>query len=153
RLQPALAGQPAHDGQREVARGAAGAAGDRDERGPERRQLVDRAPERQLGLDGARRQELEGDDRVAADDLIDPHPPATAGRIVTSSPSFTAVSRPSWKRMSSPFRYTFPNRRRAPLSSEMRVRSSPCSVYRASSASPTVAPSTDAETAPPAASR
>ena len=29
-------------------------------------------------------------------------PPATAGRIVTSSPSFTAVSRPSWKRMSSP---------------------------------------------------
>ncbi len=29
-------------------------------------------------------------------------PPATAGRIVTSSPAETCVSRPSWKRMSSP---------------------------------------------------
>ena len=32
----------------------------------------------------------------------DAHPPATAGRIVTSSPSWTGVSRPSRKRMSSP---------------------------------------------------
>ena len=32
----------------------------------------------------------------------DPQPPATAGRIVTSSPSLIAVSRPCWKRMSSP---------------------------------------------------
>ncbi len=31
-----------------------------------------------------------------------PQPPATAGRIVTSSPSATGVSRPSRKRMSSP---------------------------------------------------
>ena len=32
----------------------------------------------------------------------DPQPPATAGRIVTSAPSATAVSSPSWNRMSSP---------------------------------------------------
>ena len=32
----------------------------------------------------------------------DVQPPATAGRIVTSAPSLIAVSRPSWKRMSSP---------------------------------------------------
>ena len=38
------------------------------------------------------------------EEVVEPHPPATAGRIVTSSPSPTAVSSPSRKRMSSPFR-------------------------------------------------
>ena len=65
-LQPALARQPAHDRERQVARRAARAAGDRHERRLERRELLDRAPERQLGLDRARRQELERDDRLAA---------------------------------------------------------------------------------------
>ena len=104
-LQPALARQPAHDGERQVARRAARAAGDRHERRLERGELLDRAPERELGLDRARRHELERDDRLGAELLVDAgHPPATAGRIVTSSPSATAVSRPSRKRMSSPLR-------------------------------------------------
>ena len=51
-------------------------------------------------------------------------PPATAGRIVTSSPSATGVSSPSRKRMSSPPTYTLTNRRRPP-SSAMRWRNSP----------------------------
>ena len=69
-LQAALARQPADDGERQVARRAARAAGDRDERRLERRQLLDRAPERQLGLDRARRRELERDDRLAAASLL-----------------------------------------------------------------------------------
>ena len=48
-------------------------------------------------------------------------PPATAGRIVTSSPSSTSVSSPSRKRMSSPPTYTFTKRRRSP-SSAIRSR-------------------------------
>ena len=44
----------------------------------------------------------EPDARAGTPSRGEPQPPATAGRIVTSSPSFTAVSRPSWKRMSSP---------------------------------------------------
>ncbi len=51
-------------------------------------------------------------------------PPATAGRIVTSSPSETGVSRPSRKRMSSPPTYTLTNRR-SPPSSAIRLRNSP----------------------------
>ena len=34
----------------------------------------------------------------------DAHPPAMAGTIVSSSPSWTAASKPPWKRMSSSFR-------------------------------------------------
>ena len=42
-------------------------------------------------------------DLVGADDFARrAQPPATAGRIVTSSPSATGVARPSRKRMSSP---------------------------------------------------
>ena len=48
-------------------------------------------------------------------------PPATAGRIVISSPSPTGVSRPWPKRMSSPPTYTFTKRRSSP-SSVMRSR-------------------------------
>ncbi len=43
-------------------------------------------------------------DLVGADDFAPRYPPATAGRIVTSSPSATGVARPSRKRMSSPLR-------------------------------------------------
>ena len=58
------------------------AAEDDDRRLSHRRRLVDPAP--------------------AALELSDSRPAATAGRIVTSSPSLIAVSRPCWKRMSSP---------------------------------------------------
>ena len=40
----------------------------------------------------------------SGDPAVAGYPPATAGRIVTSSPSATGVARPSRKRMSSPLR-------------------------------------------------
>jgi hypothetical protein len=53
------------------------------------------------GVRGGREQGDQAEDRERCRDSWN-QPPATAGRIVTSSPSLTAVSRPSWKRMSSP---------------------------------------------------
>jgi tRNA (mo5U34)-methyltransferase len=70
---------------------------------------------------------LRGDPHVAvrAVPVDEPvaQPPATAGRMVTSSPSETGVSRPSRNRMSSPPTYTLTNRL-SPPSSAIRERSS-----------------------------
>ena len=105
RFQPALAREPPHDGQRQVARRAARPAGDRDERGLERGQLLDRAPEGELGLDRARRRELEGDDRLAVPQaLVEPHgvPPSRCmGRGRSSGR--TALRPPgAWPRLTRP---------------------------------------------------
>jgi tRNA (mo5U34)-methyltransferase len=62
--------------------------------------------------------------RVAPADDPRYDPPATAGRIVTSSPSETGVSSPSRNRMSSPPTYTLTNLLRPP-SSAILDRSSP----------------------------
>ena len=56
------------------------------------------------GRDQHRRRVAGPGDRDGSELAVQRQPPATAGRIVTSSPSATGVARPSRKRMSSPFR-------------------------------------------------
>src|SRR5690606_2615009 len=75
------------------------------------------APRHGLGHGDRRSRRIASQRRVAH---ARPCPPAIAGTMLTSSPSFTGVSRLSRKRMSSSATNTLTKRRTAPVSSQMR---------------------------------
>src|SRR5919106_1426307 len=87
--------------------------------------------------------------RMSSARIRTPQPPATAGRIDTTSPSPTSVSSEPRDRTSSSFTYTLTNRWRAPSPVTSRARIPGYRVSRSSSTSRTVVPSPSTWPSPP----
>src|SRR3954470_16516651 len=83
---------------------------------------------------------LPGRDGVGRAERGAQQPPATAGRIVTESPSLTWVSRAPVKRTSSSLTSTFTNRCSLPSSVTRRFFRPGCLLSRSSTSAPSVAP-------------
>src|ERR687892_1297374 len=91
--------------------------------------------------------------RMSSARIRTPQPPATAGRIDTTSPSPTSVSSEPRYRTSSSFTYTLTNRWRAPSPVISRARIPGYRDSRSSSTSRTVVPSPSTWPSPPVCDR